>query len=201
MQTNLNPLLSQQFMESKTPLVTVLMPVRNGEKYIREAVDSVLCQSYVDFELLIINDGSTDSTADVIASFHDRRIKFKTRPAQGISAALNYGLQQSAGTYVARFDADDLCLPHRLATQVAFLNDHPDYLLVGSDAEYVEENGDHLFDFKCAGHHDDEIRKDIDLICPFIHSAVMFRKLRLFLRAAMIIMLTVLKIICSGLAW
>lgn len=169
-------MILQKTMECKTPAVTVLMPVRNGEKYIREAIDSVLCQSYANFELLIVNDGSIDSTDEIIRSFSDQRIRHITRLPQGISAALNDGLRQAAGAYIARFDADDICLPHRLEKQVAFLDSHPDYVLVGSDAEYIEENGNHLFDFKCAGHSNEEMRKNIAVVCPFIHSAVMYRK-------------------------
>jgi glycosyltransferase involved in cell wall biosynthesis len=152
------------------------MPAYNAGKYIGEAIASVLDQSFADFELLIIDDGSFDNTLSVIQGFNDPRIRLLIQGNKGISAALNTGLQAAKGTYIARFDADDVCLPHRLARQVLFLDENPDYLVIGSDAEYIAENGEHLFDFKCAGHPYCELLDNLLRTCPFIHSAVMYRK-------------------------
>ena len=98
--------------------VSVLMPVFNGEKWIAEAIDSVLNQSYTDFELLILNDGSTDSTEQVILSYKDKRIKYVKRNHDFISA-LNDGLRMAQGKYIARMDADDVMHPDRLKIQVS----------------------------------------------------------------------------------
>lgn len=159
------------------PPVTVLMPVYNGAKYIAEAIDSVLGQTFKDYEFLIVNDGSTDNTAEIISSFKDGRIRHMHHNINmGIAAALNTGLFNAKGKYIARFDADDICLPERLAIQLDFLDDHQDCIVVGSDAEYTDENGAHLFNYTCIGHSDERIRKRMTLQCPFIHSSVMFKK-------------------------
>ncbi|MBS1605067.1 MAG: glycosyltransferase [Bacteroidetes bacterium] len=158
------------------PRVTVLMPAYNAEKYIKEAVRSVLEQSFTDFELLVVDDGSSDDTASVVEAFADERIRLVRQGRTGISPALNKGLELALGEFVCRFDADDVCLPHRLQLQVAFLDAHPGHLVVGSDAEYMAEDGEHLFRFRCAGYSHEEIVGGIYRHCPFIHSAVMYRK-------------------------
>jgi glycosyltransferase involved in cell wall biosynthesis len=156
--------------------VTVLMPAHNAEKYIAEAISSVLAQTFTAFELLVVDDGSTDKTNAVIDQFNDNRIRLIRQPHSGVALTLNKGLQEAQGEYIARFDADDICLPGRLQAQADFLNSHPDYVLTGSDAEYISENGEHLFDFSCMGHSHEEIVQHFYEYCPFIHSAVMFRK-------------------------
>ena len=104
-----------------TPPVTVLLPVYNAAPYLREAVDSVLAQTFTDYELLIINDGSTDDTANILASYKDERITIVTQQNIGLIATLNKGLSIAKGKYVARFDADDVCYPDRLKLQYDFL--------------------------------------------------------------------------------
>ncbi|MDP4262633.1 MAG: glycosyltransferase [Bacteroidota bacterium] len=156
--------------------VTVLMPAYNAAKYIAEAIASVLEQTFTDFELVIINDGSTDETVSVIRRFSDSRIRLIEQGRQGISVALNTGLREARGNYIARFDADDICFPERLQKQVSFLDNHPGYVLTGCDAEYIAENGEHLFIHRSAGHRHEEIMQQMYVYCPFIHSGVMYRK-------------------------
>lgn len=156
--------------------ITVLMPAYNAGKYIHEAISSVLEQSYQNFELLIINDGSTDDTISVVMSFNDPRIVLVNKEHQGIAGALNTGLRLSDTYYIARFDADDICMPQRLEKQFDFLEDHPDYVLVGSDAEYMIEDGDFLFNFKCIAHSNEEVQNNMYVYCPFIHSSVMYKR-------------------------
>jgi len=163
-------------MQNNRPDITVLMPAYNAGKYIREAIGSVLQQTFKNFELLVINDGSADDTLSIALSFHDPRIMVINKEHEGIAAALNTGLKLASARYVARFDADDVCLPNRLQTQFDFLHDHPDYVLVGSDAEYILENGEFLFSFKCIAHSDDEVKNNLYVYCPFIHSSVMYRR-------------------------
>ncbi|MBS1526325.1 MAG: glycosyltransferase [Bacteroidetes bacterium] len=163
-------------MQTKAPKITVLMPAYNAGKYIREAINSVLAQTYRDFELLIINDGSMDDTAGIVLSYYDPRIVLVNKEHAGIAAALNTGLRLAEAPYIARFDADDICLPNRLETQLNFLKDHPEYVLVGSDAEYILENGEFLFGFKCIAHSDEEVQKNLHVYCPFIHSSVMYKR-------------------------
>ena len=156
--------------------ITVLMPAFNAALYISEAIQSVLQQTFTDFELLIINDGSTDETENTIRDFKDERIVLINKTHEGISQALNIGLQHAKGKYIARFDADDICFPERFARQVYFLETNPDYVITGTDAEYILESGEFLFNFKCIAHSHYEIMKRLYFYCPFIHSGVMYRK-------------------------
>jgi glycosyltransferase involved in cell wall biosynthesis len=158
------------------PIITVLMPVYNAEKYIGEAIRSVLDQSFRDFELIIVNDGSTDGTEQVILSFTDPRIVLISRENGGVSAALNTGLQRSAGTYIARFDADDICYTDRLAVQLAFMENHPDHVLCGSDVDYITEEGEFIYHHHCFGYHHRDVSEKFYFYCPFIHSSVMFKR-------------------------
>lgn len=162
---------------NEQPSVTVLMPVYNCENYIAEAIRSVLNQVYTDFEFLIVNDGSTDTTAKIISSFKDERIRvIDLGSNKGIAVALNAGLLQAKGKYIARFDADDVCFPRRLSIQFGFLVAHEDYVVAGSNAEYINQRGEHLFHFKCLAYSDVELKKNIRKQCPFIHSSVMYKK-------------------------
>src|SRR5215467_8249434 len=104
------------------PKVTVLLTVYNGERYLHEAIDSILGQTFQDFEFLIINDGSTDGTRELILSYHDRRIRLIDNEYNiGQTRSLNRGLVLAMGQFLARQDADDISEPDRLASQVAFL--------------------------------------------------------------------------------
>lgn len=117
----------------KMPKITVLMPVYNGELYIKEAMDSILNQTYSDFEFLILDDASTDQTVALIKTYVDSRIKLIEKPVNtGYTNSLNQGLQLAKGEYIARMDADDISLPERLAKQVAFLEANPEIVLCGS---------------------------------------------------------------------
>lgn len=165
-------------IESIHQPVTVLMPVYNGEKYLREAVDSILAQTYREFEFLIINDGSTDGTRGILESYGDPRIRVMDNDEnRGIVYTLNRGLKQAAHDLIARQDADDLCAPHRLQRQVEYLGKHPDVALVGSRAANIDERGSavygKVFD-KPVGAH--AIRWYMFFDNPFVHTSVMFRK-------------------------
>jgi glycosyltransferase involved in cell wall biosynthesis len=117
------------------PKVTVLLPVYNGERYLREAVDSILTQTAPDLQLLAIDDGSTDGTAEVLSSYRDPRVRVHTHRAnRGLIATLNEGLELAEGIYLARMDADDVAHPERLARQTRYLDAHPEVAIVGSDA-------------------------------------------------------------------
>jgi glycosyltransferase involved in cell wall biosynthesis len=163
-------------MKENFAKVTVLMPAYNAGKYIAEAIESVLQQTFSDFILLIVDDGSTDDTFEIVNSFSDARINLIHQSHKGIAAALNKGLSKTNSEYIARFDADDICFSERLMKQVMFLDDHQDSVIVGSAAEYISENGEHLFDFKSVGHTHEQIIQKINSYCPFIHSSVMYRK-------------------------
>lgn len=115
------------------PIVTVLLPVYNGDRYLREAIESILAQAFDAFELLIVDDGSTDGTVAICRSFSDPRIRvIRHEKNSGLVSALNDGIDQITTKYVARMDADDVALPSRLARQVAFLESQPDIVACGS---------------------------------------------------------------------
>lgn len=152
------------------------MPAYNAAKYIIAAVESVLNQSFGNFELLIINDGSSDDTESIVKKFTDERIKLINQPHQGIAAALNIGLLNAAAPLIARFDADDICYPDRLQVQYDFFQSNPDYVLTGSDVNYADHNGEYLYDYTNIGHTHEEICERIGSFCPFIHSSVMYKK-------------------------
>ncbi|MDQ3111061.1 MAG: glycosyltransferase [Bacteroidota bacterium] len=119
-----------------SPLVSVLMPVYNGEKYLRCAIESILAQTFTDFEFIIINDGSTDTSEEIISSYNDPRIRyFRNDSNLKLIATLNKGLDLCNGKYIARMDADDFSFPERFENQVKFMESNPEYGLCGADIE------------------------------------------------------------------
>jgi glycosyltransferase involved in cell wall biosynthesis len=158
----------------ENPILSVLMPAYNAGAYIQEAIDSVLAQSFTNFELLVFNDGSTDNTLSVLKQYTDPRLKIFNQENMGLVNTLNKGLSLAKGKYVARFDADDICLPNRFQIELDFLESNPDYILVSGDVEYMDNVGDFIFNYKCALYEDAEIRSSGMKECPFIHSAIMY---------------------------
>jgi len=125
------------------PTVSVIMSVYNGKRFLQEAIDSILAQTFTDFEFLIFDDGSTDGSSDILsaAAARNRRIVLERLPHTGLSAALNRGLEKARGRYVARMDADDISLPDRFEKQIRFLDSHPDIALVSGGFELIDEEG------------------------------------------------------------
>lgn len=163
-------------MSIKQPHITVLMPAYNAERYICEAISSVLRQTFTGFELLIINDGSTDRTPEIIKSFKDPRITLYNQSNSGVAAALNTGLKLARAPYVARFDADDVCYPERLQVQYDFMQANPGYSIIGSAADYIDADGTYLFTHQPAGYTNEELQRLNYNICSFIHSTVFYKK-------------------------
>jgi glycosyltransferase involved in cell wall biosynthesis len=125
-----------------SPRVTVLLAVKDGLPWLREAIESVLSQTFGDFELLLVDDGSTDGTADVAEAYGDQRIRvLRNERNLGQVPSLNRGLREARGEYVARLDADDVCLPDRLQRQLAVLDADPSVALVGTWMDVVDERG------------------------------------------------------------
>ncbi len=125
------------------PIVSVLLPVYNAKKYVAPAIDSILAQTFTDFELIIIDDGSTDGSPAILQTYaaRDNRIRLISRENRGLIATLNEMLDLAKGTFLARMDADDISLPERLAHQVEFLQQHPDVVCVGGDYEIIDPAG------------------------------------------------------------
>ena len=157
--------------------VSVVMPVHNGERFLKKAIESVLAQTYGHFEFLILNDGSTDGTDAVVARFQDSRIKLVHNPRNlGLTATLNRGLRLANFELIARHDADDISHPTRLAKQIDYFTEHPEVVLVGTQAEIVDEEGrsqGQLFD-RALTH--ESIVWDLLFDNSFTHSSVMFKK-------------------------
>ena len=161
---------------SLNPILTVLMPVYNGEKYLNEAIDSILNQTFSDFEFLIINDGSTDNTEDIILSYSDPRIRYiKNEKNLKLIATLNKGLDLVQGIYIARMDADDISLPTRLEKQLNFLVNNQDYILVSSR---ISSFGS-VSNFYSRSLTNDQIIQELLSNNCIYHSTVMLNKLLL----------------------
>ena len=142
-----------------TPLVTVLMPVYNGGAFLREAIDSVLAQTYTDFVFLIINDGSTDNTENIILSYNDSRIQYvRNEENLKLIKTLNKGLSLVTTKYVARMDADDICVPTRLERQIEYMEDHPQVGLLGTWCQNIGKNN--ISTVQNVESHDQEINHE-----------------------------------------
>lgn len=154
------------------PKVTVLMPVYNGELFLREAIESILNQNFNDFELLLIDDGSIDQSAAIISSYADPRIRFYSNGSnQGLIFTLNKGLDLAEGEYIARMDCDDFAFPDRLGRQVEFMNQYPEIGLCGTAMKYMHQE----VWVKHPTDHDD-IKAGLLFYCALNHPTVMMRK-------------------------
>lgn len=164
---------------STPPAISVVIPVHNARRYLEAAVASVSAQSCGDFEIIAIDDGSTDGSGGLLQQLAVRepRLRVRSRPNTGIVGALNDGLAMARGEFVARMDADDLCLPGRLARQVAHLRSHPDCVAVGSAFRYIDAEGGHLKECVRAPDHASIER---ELLAGnggiLIHPATLFRR-------------------------
>jgi glycosyltransferase involved in cell wall biosynthesis len=156
-------------------MISVILPVFNGEKYIKEAIESILLQSFTNFELVIIDDGSTDKSLEIIKSFSDDRIKvLRNESNSGLIYSLNRGLSEAKGKYVARMDADDIACPERLRTQFEFMENNPDIGLCGT---FVKRFGSILRrGLLKVPVENDEIKANSLFFCSFVHPTVMFRR-------------------------
>jgi len=129
----------------KNPTISVVMPVYNSEKYLREAISSILSQTFKDFEFIIINDGSTDSSNKIISSYIDSRIRYYTNSSRlGTTKSLNCAIRHARGTYTARMDADDISLPDRLLKQIKYLKSHPSCTLLATTVNLIDSNGNFI---------------------------------------------------------
>jgi Glycosyl transferase family 2 len=161
----------------ETPRVSVVMAVRNGVPYLEQAVDSILAQTFTDLEFVIIDDGSTDSTPEVLRRYQtaDHRVRVLHQENAGLTPSLNRGCQLARGTYVARMDADDVAFPDRLARQVEFLDRHPGVALLGSAVVRIDELGREIKRSECPTLHAEIVRALTRYNC-FTHPTVMLRK-------------------------
>jgi len=160
-----------------SPQVSVIMPVYNEEKYVSFALESILNQTFGDFELIIIDGGSTDKSVNKIKSFGDSRVKLiQTDHSSGIAKDLNIGFDRARGRYIARMDADDIAHPKRLQAQVDFLNSNPDKLVVGSSMYLIDTNNRIISKKDVEKHPKLDTKSILHRGVPTPHPSVMMRR-------------------------
>jgi glycosyltransferase involved in cell wall biosynthesis len=157
--------------------VSVLMPVYNTERFVAETTESVLAQTFRDFELIALDDGSTDRSREILESFakRDPRVRVVSRPNKGLVATLNEGLALAQAPLIARIDADDLCHPQRFEKQVQALNDDPGLVAVGSCSAAIDEDGNALGNYPTPLSHEEIEREHLRGHSSIHHPSVMFR--------------------------
>ena len=158
------------------PKVTVLMPVYNGEKYLREAIESILNQSYSDFEFIIVNDGSTDNTVEILNEYTDSRIKrINNLKNIGLVGSLNCAIETAQGKLIARMDADDISTPDRFEKQVAYLDAEPKVSVLGTYMKHIDAEGNNLGILNVPCNHN-LIKWKMLFETSMFHATVMMRK-------------------------
>ena len=173
-------MMTSTYAQAKcNPKVCVVLPVRNGWPYLPAAVDSVLNQTYRNFELIVIDDGSTDEGRAWLAAraLQDDRLRLVANPGQGLVDALNHGMSLASGPYIARMDADDIAMPERFERQVAFLEANPSIAILGTQTAYMDENG-HSIGFPSA-YPTDPAQVSHTLAekgCVLVHPSIMGRR-------------------------
>jgi len=157
------------------PLVSVILPVYNGATYLDESIKSILNQTFTDFELIIVNDGSKDNSLEILRGFQDSRIQIIDQKNMGLAATLNKSISLAKGKYIARQDQDDISFPQRLEKQVAFLEKNEMVGMIGCHADIIGLNGKKIGLHK---HPSEDYQLKFFLLHnnPFVHSSVMFRK-------------------------
>ena len=161
-----------------TPLISVVMPVYNSETYLQESANSILNQTFTNFEFIIINDGSTDGSLDILLEYqkNNNQVLIIDQENIGLTKSLNRGIKLARGKYIARQDADDKSLPERLEKQAQFLEANADYFLIGTDYEIMDEHSNIIGKPEIPVLVDNhEIKAAINKYSPFVHSLVMFR--------------------------
>lgn len=148
-------------------LISILMPVKNTEKYIYDSVQSILSQTYNNFELIIIDDGSTDRTVEIIERIKDERIKLYKRDSKGLIEQLNFGLQEARGELIARMDGDDIALQEKLKMQIEYLSQNPDVQIIGTNFYFIDENNKVIINKNLPEHHE-----NIEFMMPIIDSVL-----------------------------
>jgi len=157
------------------PYISVIMPVLNAEKYVSEAINSILNQSFRNFEFLIIDDGSDDKSVKIIKSFNDPRIKLYARPRLGISEQLNFGIKNSNAELIARMDADDISDLSRLETQYDYIKAKRDLSLVGTNYCMIDEEGKVIIQ-KLLPEHPKEIEFMMPIFASVLHATVLIKR-------------------------
>ena len=157
------------------PLVSIILSVYNDEKYIDKCLESIINQSFKNFELIVINDGSTDGSLNKIQSFEDERIRLFSQKNSGLPESLNKAINLSRGKYIARIDADDICFNNRIESQFYYMERNPNVDILGSNAMIIDEAGQTLNQKKVLSHSED-IYLSAHLFCPLSHPTYFVKK-------------------------
>jgi glycosyltransferase involved in cell wall biosynthesis len=159
------------------PAVSVIIPVYNTDRFVAQTIESVLTQTFGDFELIAIDDGSTDRSREILDEFakRDPRVRVVSRANKGLVETLNEGLSLARGPLVARMDADDLCDPRRIELQVRSLTDDPRLVAVGCSAAAIDEEGNVLGDYSTPATHEEIEVSHLKGHSAIHHPSVMFR--------------------------
>lgn len=173
--------MKKNMYTSKQPLVSVVMPVYNAERYLRAALDSVFTQTYRNIEVICVDDASTDSSPAILAEYKAlyprilRVVRMKKNQNKGGDVCANEGLKRAKGVYICRMDADDVCHPDRIEKQVAFLNKHRNYFLVGTNAHVIDADG-LVVGEKTEPTTHAQIYRSYFTFHPLIHPSCMYRR-------------------------
>lgn len=162
-------------MKRSNPLVSIVIPVHNGEKYVKEAIDSCINQTYRDIEIIVVDDASTDNTLNILKEYGEKITVLPVEKQNGLGNVINIGIRRSKGKYIARMDADDIMYPTRIEKQVKYLESNPNCVAIGGQIDIIDE------DSNITGHReyaveDKDIKKNRFLFQPFAHPAVTLRK-------------------------
>lgn len=161
---------------SRNPRVTVFIPAYNRENYICTAINSMLAQQYTDFEILVVDDGSTDRTAELVSGYRDARVRLESNPGNlGIPASRNRGLELARGDYIALLDSDDYSYPERLGVQVDYLDRHPDLVQIGSGCSLMDADGELLKRVRRHPMRPEDIDAHLLFHCSLINRTIMAR--------------------------
>lgn len=160
------------------PFISIVVPVHNGEKYIREALDSCIEQTYKDIEIIIVDDKSTDSTLEILREYEKRDARVKVIPVEkqnGLGNVINIGIRASNAKYIVRMDADDIMILDRIEKQVKYMEENQECVALGGQIDIIDGNSE------ITGHReypqtDEQLRKNLFLFQPFAHPAVILRK-------------------------
>ena len=159
------------------PKISVVMSAYKADKYLRECIESILNQTFTDFEFVIVNDCSTDKTSEILNFYSDKdsRIKIINNTKNiGLTKSLNIALKESKGEYIARMDADDICMPERFQKQFDFLESNKDHVLVGSWMKIINENGEEIDEWESEVNNE-KIKEKLIRYNPLSHSSIMIR--------------------------
>ncbi|MFZ5950943.1 MAG: glycosyltransferase [Candidatus Rifleibacteriota bacterium] len=161
-------------MTTKEPYISIVIPVYNADRFLNDCLNSIKSQTFQDYEVILVNDGSSDKSKQIILDFtkEDKRFRIIDLPQnRGIVNALNRGIEVAGGKFIARMDADDICFPERFARQVDFMEKNPDVVVLGTGLSYINENGEEIKIHRFA-----DLTISLLFQTPLFHPTVMIRK-------------------------